>query len=179
MKIVCLHDQHWSALRRAKIGIGETHEGDIAALNTAALLSPPTAADALEPLAKDHGQATQNKDLRSNQRCRIRRVRSYYGPFLSDYQFGRYSLPIRRHSRKGGLSAAFVDGHASYLPPVAWSYMGDPPNGASGGAVWTGAGAAVNREIPSRYATHPRITPYDELERGNSVPPRGGRSSAR
>ena len=40
--------------------------------NTAALLSPPTAADALETLAKDHGQATQNKDLRSNQRCRTK-----------------------------------------------------------------------------------------------------------
>ena len=90
-----------------------------------------------------------------------------------------YSLPIRRHSRKGGLSAVFVDGHASYLPPVAWTYMGNPPNGGSGGALWPHADAAVNQEIPSRYATHPRTTPYDELERGDWAPPREGPYSYR
>lgn len=105
----------------------------------------------------------------------LREVMSRYGPFLSDYQFGWYGLPIRRHSRKGGLSASFVDGHASYLPPVAWSYMGDHPRpGAFMSSYYTEADAAVNQEIPSRYATNPRITPYDELEKGDWVPPREG-----
>ena len=89
------------------------------------------------------------------------------GPYLPGYSIKAHGLPVNRHSKKGGLSAALADGHASYLKAVSWF-----DHNVQGGHI-------SSQKFVERFSPHPRVTPYAAHARGAPGPGGGGTTRRR
>ena len=78
---------------------------------------------------------------------------SYAARLAGQTRSAAVNVPLSRHSPKGALSGAFIDGHAEYIRPIAWANRIIEPG--------RGERAGESIRVPVRYAGDPRISPYE------------------